>query len=204
MTAPFALLGKLFGGKGDELSSVDFPDGLAALDDAGRKKLDALAKALKDRPALKLEATGRFSGAADLEGLRSARVERKIKAQKLADLAKKGGAPGSVDDVVVAAAEREAYLAKAYRKEKFPKPRTALGIAKDLPADEMEKLMLVNEQVGDDDLRQLALARSNAVKDYMTGPAAADPARVFVLEPGAQAAAPKDKARASRVDFSLK
>ncbi len=86
-TAPFALLGKLFGGKGDELSSVDFPDGLATLDEVGRKKLDALAKALKDRPALKLQATGRFSGA-DLEGLRTARVERKIKAQKLPDLAK--------------------------------------------------------------------------------------------------------------------
>lgn len=203
VTAPFALLGKLFGGKGDELSSVDFPDGLATLDDAGKKKLDALAKALADRPALRLQATGRFSGA-DLEGLRNARVERKIKAQKLPDLAKAGSAPASVDDVVVEAAEREGYLKKAYKKEKFPKPRTTLGFAKDLPADEMEKLMLVNERVGDDDLRQLALARANAVKDYLVGPAGADPARVFVLEPGTQAAAPKDKARASRVDFSLK
>ena len=202
-TAPFALLGKLFGGKGDELSSVDFPDGLATLDDAGKKKLDALAKALAERPALKLQAAGQFSGA-DLEGLRAARVERKIKAQKLPDLTKAGAAPASVDDVAVNAAERETYLAKAYKKEKFPKPRTTLGFAKDLPADEMEKLMLVNEQVGDDDLRQLALARSNAVKDYLVGPAAADAARVFVLEPGTQAAAPKDKARASRVDFTLK
>ena len=202
-TAPFALLGKMFGGKGDELSSVDFPDGFATLDEAGRKKLDALAKALAERPALKLQATGRFSGA-DLEGLRTARVERKIKAQKLPDLVKAGAAPASVDDVVVGAAERETYLKKAYKKEKFPKPRTALGFAKDLPADEMEKLMFANEAVGDDDLRQLALARSNAVKDYLVGPAAADAARVFVLEPGAQAAAPKDKARASRVDFTLK
>jgi hypothetical protein len=204
VTAPFALLGKLFGGKGEELSSVDFRDGLAALDDAGRKKLDALAKALKDRPALALQATGRFSGDADLEGLRSVRVERKIKAQKLPDLSKAGAAPASVDDIVVEAAEREVYLRKAYRKEKFPKPRTALGFAKDLPADEMEKLMLVNEAVGDDDLRQLALARSNAVKDYLTGPAGVDPARVFVLEPGNKPATPKDKARASRVDFSLR
>ena len=202
-TAPFALLGKMFGGKGDELSTVDFPDGLATLDEAAKKKLDALAKALAQRPALKLQATGRFSGA-DLEGLRTARVERKIKAQKLPDLVKAGAAPASVDDVVVEAGERETYLKKAYKKEKFPKPRTSLGFAKDLPAGEMEKLMLANEAVGDDDLRQLALARSNAVKDYLVGPAGADAARVFVLEPGTQVAAPKDKARASRVDFSLK
>jgi outer membrane protein OmpA-like peptidoglycan-associated protein len=203
VTAPFALLGKLFGGKSDELSTVDFPDGLATLDDAGKKKLDALAKALAARPALKLQATGRFSPE-DVEGLRRARVERKIKAQKLPDLVKSGAAPAGVDDVVVEPAERETYLKKAYKREKFPKPSTGLGFAKDLPGEEMEKLMLANEAVGDDDLRQLALARSNAVKDYLVGTAAADPARVFVLEPGAQAAAPKENARASRVDFTLK
>ncbi len=203
-TAPFALLGKLLGGKGEEYSSVDFADGLATLDEAARRKLDALAKALKDRPALKLHATGRSSGDKDLEGLRSLRVERKIKAGKLADLAKKGSAPSSVDDVVVSAEERVAYLRKAYKKEKFPKPKTALGFAKDLPADEMEKLMLVSEPAGDDDLRQLALARSETVKAYLAGPGGVDPARVSVLEPGAQAAAPGDKARPGRVDFSLK
>ncbi len=203
-TAPFALLGKLLGGTGEEYSSVDFADGLATLDDVGRKKLDALAKALHDRPALKLQATGRFSGDKDLEALRSLRVERKIKARKLLDLAKKGGAPSAVDDVVVEAGEREAYLRKAYGKEKFPKPRTALGFAKDLPIDEMEKLLLANESVGGDDLRLLALARANAVKDYLTGPGAVDAARVFVLEPGAEAVAQKEKARPSRVDFSLK
>ncbi len=203
-TSPFALLGKILGGKGEEYASLDFADGVATLDEAAKKKLDALAKALKDRPALMLQATGRFSREKDLEGLRSLRVERKIKAQKLSDLAKKGAAPASVDDVVVEAAERETYLRKAYRKEKFPKPRSALGIAKGLSAGEMEKLMLANEAVGGDDLRLLALARANAVKEYLTGPGTVDAARVFVLEPGVEPAAAKDKARPSRVDFSLK
>ncbi|MFI5118994.1 MAG: DUF748 domain-containing protein, partial [Thermoanaerobaculia bacterium] len=203
VTAPFSLLGRLFGGT-EELSSVDFADGVATLDDPAKKKLDALAKALKDRPALTLQAMGRFSGDKDVEGLRHWRVGRKIKAQKLPDLGKKGGAPTSVDDIVVEPAEREAYLRKAYRKERFPKPKTTLGFARDLSADEMEKLMLANEAVGDGDLRQLALARSNAIKDYLTGPGGVDAARVFVLEPGDRASAPKDKAGASRVDFSLK
>jgi hypothetical protein len=203
-TAPFALLGKLLGGKGEEYASVDFADGVATLDEAARKKLDALGKALHDRPNLKLQAAGRFSGEKDLEGLRSVRVERKLKAQKLSELAKKGGAPASVDDVVVEAAERETYLRKAYRKEKFPKPRNALGIAKDLPPAEMEKLMLANEPAGPDDLRQLALARAGAVKEYLTGPGTVDAARVSVEEPAAEPAAAKDKARPSRVDFALR
>ncbi|MGH9442427.1 MAG: DUF748 domain-containing protein [Thermoanaerobaculia bacterium] len=203
-TAPFTLLGKLFGGSGQELSSVDFADGSEALGDAAKGKLDALARALSNRPALKLEATGRFSAEKDLEALRRLRFDRKIKAQKLADLAKRGEAPASVDDVVVAEKEYPIYLQRAYRKEKFRKPRNVLGMAKDLPAAEMEKLMLANPPVTTDDLRQLALARANSVKDYLTGPGKVEAGRVFVREPGGSPSEPAAKAGASRVDFTLK
>ncbi|HTD53373.1 MAG TPA: DUF748 domain-containing protein, partial [Thermoanaerobaculia bacterium] len=203
-TAPFALLGRLLGGKGEELSSIDFGDGRAALDDAARRKLDTLAKALNGRPALKLEVTGRFSGDSDLEGLRRLLLERRVKAQKLSDLTRKGESPASVDAVVVDEKEYPIYLAKAYKKEKFQKPRNVLGIAKDLPAPEMESLLLENLKVTADDLRQLALARANAVKDDLTGRGGVDPSRVFVVEPGEKPAAPVEKARASRVDFVLK
>jgi uncharacterized protein involved in outer membrane biogenesis len=203
-TAPFALLGKLLGGSGPELSSVDFTDGRDVPDEAAKKRLDALAKALENRPALKLEATGRFSGDKDREGLQRLRLERKVKARKLADIAKKGEAPASVDEVVLGEKEYAAWLKKAYKKEKFPKPRNVLGVAKDLPVEEMENLMLANLPVTDDDLRQLAFSRANAVKDYLTGPGKIEAARVFVLEPGAKLAEPAGKARASRVDFSLR
>ncbi|HWC65984.1 MAG TPA: DUF748 domain-containing protein, partial [Thermoanaerobaculia bacterium] len=195
-TAPFSLLGKLFGGKGEELSSVDFTDGSAVLSDAARTKLDALAKALESRPALKLEATGRFSGEKDLEGLRRLRFDRKVKAQKMADLVKRGEAPESVDAVVVDEKEYPTYLKKAYKREKFSKPRGFLGIPKDLPPPEMEKLMLANVAVTDDDLRQLAFARANAVKDYLVASGKVDASRVFVLEPGEKAAAPSAKSAA--------
>jgi uncharacterized protein DUF748 len=203
-TAPFALLGKLLGGGGEELSSVDFDSGRDTLDAAARKKLDVLAKALNDRPGLKLEATGRFSGEPDLEGLRRLRLERKVKAQKLADLVERGEAPGSVDAIVIDEKEYATYLKKAYGKEKFKKPSKFLGIPKDLPAPEMESLMLANLPVTTDDLRQLALTRGNAVKDYLTGPGRVEAARIFVLEPGDKPAAPGVKASASRVDFALK
>jgi outer membrane protein OmpA-like peptidoglycan-associated protein len=203
-TAPFALLGKVLGGgKGEEFSSVDFAAGHDALDDTARKKLDALAKALNDRPALKLKATGRLSGEEDLEGLRRLRLERKVKAQKLADLVERGEAPASVDAVVIDSREYATYLKEAYKKEKFKKPGNFLGIAKDIPAPEMESLMLANLTPTTDDLRQLALARANAVKDYLTGPGRVEAARVFILEPGGKPAAPEGKASASRVDFAL-
>ncbi len=204
-TAPFALLGKLVGGgKSEELSSVDFADGSETLDDAAKKKLDALGKALNDRPALKLEATGRVSGDKDAEGLRHLLFDRKLKAQKLVVLSKSGEAPGSVDAVEVSAEEYPTYLEKAYKKEKFKKPSNFLGIAKDIPSAEMESLMLANLAVTDDDLRQLALARANAVKDYLTGSAKVEATRVFVLEPAVKPAQSTATARGSRVDFALK
>jgi uncharacterized protein involved in outer membrane biogenesis len=204
VTAPFSLLGKLLGGgSGQELSLVDFADGRDTPDEAAKKKLDALAKALANRPALKLEATGRASDK-DREGLQRLRLERKIKAQKLAALSKKGEAPASVDDVVVDEKEYAVWLKQAYKKEKFAKPRNVLGIAKDIPAEEMESLMLANLAVTDDDLRQLALSRANAVKDYLAGPGKIDAARVFVLEPGAKPAVPSEKGPSARVDFSLR
>jgi uncharacterized protein DUF748 len=204
VTAPFSLLGKLLGGGGQEFSSVDFPEGRDTLDEAARKKLDGLAKALENRPALKLEATGRTSGEKDREGLRQLLLERKVKAQKLAGMAKKGEAPPSVDAVVVEEREYDTYLAKAYKKESFSKPRNSLGFAKTLPAPEMRDLMLVNLSVTDDDLRQLALARANAVKDYLTGAGRIEASRVFVLEPGGKPAESGGKAPTSRVDFSLR
>ena len=204
-TAPFSLLGKLLGGGGEqELSSVDFADGRETLDEAAKKKLDAIAKALENRPALKLEVMGRFSGDKDSEGLKRLRFERKVKAQKLADLSKNGQAPASVDDIVLDEKEYPTWLEKAYKREKFPKPRNALGLAKSLPASEMENLMLANVTVTADDLRQLALARANAVKDHLAGPGKIDAARIFVLEPGEKPAEPTGKARASRVDFTLR
>ena len=39
-------------------------------------------------------------------------------------------------------AEYAKYLKLAYKEEKFPKPRNVIGMAKDLPVPEMEKLML--------------------------------------------------------------
>ena len=205
ITAPFTLLGKLLGGGGgQEFSSVDFADGRDTLDDAGKKKLDALAKALANRPALKLEATGRVSGDKDREALKLLRLERKVKAQKLAGLSKTGEAPAGVDEVVVDEKEYEAWLAKAYKNESFSKPRNALGFAKSLPASEMRELMLANLSATDDDLRQLALSRANAVKDYLTTSGKVEAGRIFVLEPGAKPPEPAGKPSGSRVDFALR
>lgn len=206
VTSPFALLGKLFGG-GEELAYINFQPGHAALNQTAQNKLKSLTKALLDRPGLKLDITGRADPQTDIEGLRQAALEHQVKAVKFDILRREGKAPSSLDEVKVEPAEYPKLLKQAYSRAKFPKPRNFLGFAKSLPVPDMQKLILANVKVTDDDLRQLALRRARTVADAIvkSGVAAA---RVFVLaskikpESGEKAAG--EKAAGSRVDFSLK
>lgn len=77
------MLGSLFGSEAD-LDHVVFEPGRATLTDTARSKLDTLGKALTDRPALKLEVTGRTDRATDIEGYRRALLEQKVRAAKAA------------------------------------------------------------------------------------------------------------------------
>ena len=64
-TSPFSLLGAAFGGGGEEMSFVSFEPGLSDFPKAETKKLDTLAKALYERPALDLEINGSVDPVAD-------------------------------------------------------------------------------------------------------------------------------------------
>ncbi|HJV74387.1 MAG TPA: DUF748 domain-containing protein [Noviherbaspirillum sp.] len=203
VTQPFAVLGALFGG-GAELSSLEFDAGRATISAAGEEKLKTLAKALGDRPALTLDITGHVDPETDRAGLKRVSVERKVRAIKVGDLTAKGEsvAPGSV---VVQAAEYPALLLRAYKAEKFPKPRNMIGLPKDLPVEEMEKLMIANASIDDDDLVNLGNQRAQSVKNWLikNGQIPAD--RMFLIAPkvGSQEAQ-KAALAPNRVDFSLR
>jgi len=202
-TSPFSLLGAIFGG-GEELSYVEFDYGSHDLAEQDAKKLNTLVKALFDRPALKLEIEGHVDVEKDREGLKQYLFRRKIKAQKLKDMVKKGKTAVPVDKVIIEKEEYAKYLKMAYKEEKFPKPRTMLVFVKDLPVPEMEKLMLTHIDVRDDHLRQLASRRALAVKAYIlkSGQVTAD--RMFLVEPKTLEPEKKEKLKNSRVDFKLK
>jgi len=202
-TSPFALLGAIFGG-GEELSYIEFDYGSTALNEQALKKLDTLVKALYDRPALKMDIGGYADPEKDREALREHLFKGKIKAQKLKEMVKKGATPVPLDEVSVSAEEYPKYLKMAYKEEKFPKPRNFIGIAKDLPVPEMEKLMLTHTQVNDDALRILASDRALSVKDHILKSGKVEQERIFLVESKALQAEKKEKVKESRVDFKLK
>ena len=83
----------------------------------------------------------------------------------------------------------------AYKAEKFPKPKNVIGMAKDIPVPEMEKLMLTHTEVKDEDLRTLASQRAMKVKDVILKSGQVEPERVFILEPKSLAPEKKEKVK---------
>ncbi|MDP2827639.1 MAG: DUF748 domain-containing protein [Sulfuricellaceae bacterium] len=200
ITAPFALLGSLAGG-GEELSQVEFGAGRSTLDSESFKRLEKLAQALNDRPSLKLEITGRADPVADRDGYRKVVVENAVKAVKLKEQTAKGVDVGSLESIELTAEEYPRYLKQAYSDAKFPKPRNLVGMQKDLPVEEMEKLMQANLLVTDDDVRQLAEHRAEVVQVWLVDSGKVPPERVFLLKSKVEAV---EKGAASVAAFSLK
>lgn len=198
VTSPFALLTHALGGSGgDELAYIEFDSGSAKLSDASKAKLDTLAKALAQRPALKLDMTGRADLNVDGAGLKAHRLASQIR--KTNNLGEEESTDSSITEV-----QRARAIEKIYSAAKFVKPRNVIGIAKTLPTEEMEKLIIANTVITDDDIRNLALRRESAVRAYLTNIDHVLPERLFSVAPRLSGDGIKDDGAVSRVDFDLK
>jgi hypothetical protein len=212
LTAPFSLLTAALGGNGgasssggEDLAFVEFEPGREEIGAAGQKKLDAVVKALLDRPAIHLEMATTWDAQKDAQALKRSALMRRVKEAKRAALGK-SAAP--IDEVTLGEGEYPRYLKLAYEQEAPPKtaaPRDDTAKAKDSPAKEissadMEAFLLEHITVGDDELRALSARRSDTVKGYLVAQGRLPPDRVLVATASADAA----NAKASRVDFTLK
>ena len=169
ITAPFSLLAAAFGGGGDELGTVVFASGSAVLATDAKAGLDKVAKALTDRPSLRLTVVGTSNLDAERDGYKRARLDELVRAEKRRSVVTGGAASGGTATAVVTVspAEYPALLKEVYKRADISKPRSLIGLAKDLSADEMEKLLLADIKVNDDTMQALALQRGVAVKEYL-------------------------------------
>jgi uncharacterized protein involved in outer membrane biogenesis len=201
-TAPFAVLGKLGGHGGGDLSYVQFAPGSATLDATGQARVDALGKALLDRPALKVDVAGHADPASDGEALKRAALDRRIRAQKLADQGKPSTAAASLDSVQVAPDEYDALLARVYRADDAAKSRNAQSKVEPTRA-EMETALLAQTTLDEAQVRQLAERRAEVVRTRLADGPKVPADRVFVVAPKLDTQPAKDGATGPRVDFAL-
>ncbi|MHA3904970.1 DUF748 domain-containing protein [Castellaniella sp. WN] len=201
VTAPFKLLASAFGG-GDDLSRVDFAPGSAALDDAAKSSIATLVKALADRPSLKMDIIGRADPQADEAGLRQAWVDDRMRAAKARASGKRG--KKAIDGIELTDADRAKYLEDVYDDTKIKgKPRNAIGIAKSLPPERMNALLLTAAPLGKQSLSALAEARAQAVYERIMAAAPELTDRVFIVAPKPDADGIEDGGPTTRVDFAL-
>jgi outer membrane protein OmpA-like peptidoglycan-associated protein len=197
VTSPFSLIASAFGTQ-EDLDYIEFAPGLATLTPDSQQKLATIAQALQDRPALRLDISGRVDPQSDREGLREARLASLIRMHKIKDI----GGHEDADRVQLTPEEYNTYLTRVYKTATFPKPRDFLGFDKSLPPAEMKKLLLTNMEITDQDLQDLADGRANAVRQWLSGQV--DPGRLFVVAPTLEADGIKDQGKTTRVDLSLK
>lgn len=166
ITSPFALLASALGGADEELGTVNFAPGSAALSTEARANLDKVAQAMKARTSL----TMTVAGTASLEAEREGYKREQLSVLMLAEKRRAAVVAGKPADTVapVSEAERPELLRLVYRRARIPKPRNLLGLAKDLPPAEMETLLLASIPVTQEHMRELAQARGVAVKDYLS------------------------------------
>ncbi len=200
VTAPFALLGSLFGG-GEDLAFVDFAPGSAMLAPDAAQKLTTLAKALVERPQLKLDIPLSVHTAVDEEAMARAAL-----AQKVPEVT---GAP---DDIAVLQQRLQALTkagaistgtppaAPATPASNASPPAAPTPESLHLQIAELEKSLLATLAPTPDQLDALGRGRAEAVQGALlaTGEIAAE--RVFLT---ARPAADQSTATAVRMELKL-
>jgi len=209
VTAPFALLGALFGG-GPDLQFVDFSPGTADLDAAAADKGRAMVKALTERPQIKIEVP--IAWVSDLD--RPALVEahfaaqvREVQSAKTGKSGKKSAASAPEFEQMDPAAKVE-LLTPIYVKDvggepKYPEAVTSIKTKPELAAAKAAFLSQALHEhivITDSDLTALGQRRAMAIQQALLTGTQVDPARVFLVV--------NDKAKSQdgrvRLEMSLK
>ncbi|MBS1210134.1 MAG: hypothetical protein H6R19_2532, partial [Proteobacteria bacterium] len=171
---------------------------------SAEEKLRTLIKALTDRPALKLEIAGHADPASDATGLKRARLDGRLRSLKAEQLVKRGIAVNEVDGLRIEASEYPALLKTVYETEKIDaRPRNALGILKNIPVEDMERIILSSYVVTPAELQALASQRAQEVRARLLDQTGVLPERLFFLNSTVAAEADSAK-QLPRVEFSLK
>jgi hypothetical protein len=210
VTAPFSLLAG--GGGSDDLSVVEFRPGTAIVTSAGAAAIDKVAKALTERPALKMTVTGACDPVGERDAYQHAAIETRILAEQRREGLRAGvpaavpasGAGSAPAAPALSESEHTRLLTQVYKDTDIPnKPRNAIGFAKEIPPAEMEALLKTRTPVSDDAMRELALQRGLAVRDALIAKGLPNE-RLFLAAPKLRAAADQSEASwTPRVQLTL-
>jgi hypothetical protein len=211
VTAPFALLGSLFGG-GPDIQFIDFQPGVGSLDAAAADKVKTVAKALIERPQLKIEVPIAVVPDVDRPALVAAQFNAQVRAEQASKGAPKKAKAAAADAALPAPdqldpATQLELLTRLYVKDfgsepKFPDAVTGLKSKPEITTakiDFLDKAIHERIKIGDEELQALGQQRAMALQQALLSDPQVAPERVFL--------AANDKATAKdglvRLELSL-
>jgi hypothetical protein len=184
-TAPFKFIGGLISGGGaQDLGNVSFAAGSSELSKDSQSALDSLAKALKERPALRLEIEGTAAASSDGPLLAAQRLEREYQYNYYKILQRRGDkVPAQASLLDVPEKEKAPLLEGIYRTRLKQQPPAEW---KDLSNDERTAKLrdgVIKFWSGSDVLlRQLGQDRASAIKDYLVDKGQLEDDRVYFID----------------------
>ncbi|VXC98866.1 conserved hypothetical protein [Pseudomonas sp. 8Z] len=183
--APFKFVaGLVTGGSEEDLSSVPFDAGSDTLSDDARQNLDTLAKALQERPTLRLEVEGQSAQGTDGPLLAEQRLQREFREAWYKVLQRRGDkVPASPDELSVGESEQAALLEGIYRTRlKQQPPAQWTELSEEQRLHNMRQAVLGSWAQSKLLLRQLAQQRAAAIKDYLVERAGMSDERVYLID----------------------
>jgi hypothetical protein len=190
-TAPFALLGHLFGG-GEHMNIVEFAPGSAELDPPAKDQLASLAKGMAERPQLKLDVPIAYSVAVDRPRMAARRLHQQLLARVL-NTREGRKHPDSAGELALADPQQHfKLLSEQYREDlgkDAPLPPTALAVQQakrsetppyDAAIADLKAALIEHIQIPDADLEALGKQRALAIQGALVA-GQVDPGRVFIV-----------------------
>ncbi|MCF5570897.1 DUF748 domain-containing protein, partial [Pseudomonas sp. PA-3-11C] len=184
-TAPFKFIGGLVtGGGSEDLGNVSFAAGSSELNKDAEGALNTLAKALKERPALRLEIEGTAAASSDGPFLAAQRLEREYQYNYYKILQRRGDkVPAQASLLEVPEKEKAPLLEGIYRTRLKQQPPAEW---KDLGSDERSAKLkdgVIKFWSGSDVLlRQLGQDRASTIKDYLVDKGQLEDDRVYFID----------------------
>jgi uncharacterized protein involved in outer membrane biogenesis len=179
VTSPFALIGSLVGGSGEELHAIEFHPGRSDLTESETKKLTTLVTVLMERPSLSLDVAGMADKQVDARVLAEDQFLERLRQLKLEEI----GKPSGKEPVPALSPEDESRLTAAWYAKQFP-PAAGQPDAPSPSVAEMKGRLLQTITIEEEAFRLLAQRRAERIREGLTRQGQVEEARVFILEAG--------------------
>nr|WP_085209817.1 DUF748 domain-containing protein [Methylomagnum ishizawai] len=186
--SPFSLLGNLVGGGDEKLSTVRFRAGDAELSADEKGELDKVAAALKERPELKLNIKGSADPVQDRMALAEAALLKQLRSDRAAELRALGRRVAQTEGLDLSDEDYRRLFSRYYRQRQAPVPAVVAPPSGQEPSLEgatfnaAKRRVLEQWNVSELELRLLAQARAEVIRDYLVNQAGLPDKRIYLLD----------------------